>query len=242
MNHLKIKSETMCFSLKSAIKYFLIILLSILLLQSASYSQDTGEEASVSGDKIPLSTMLQPKLGLYPGMVLPIGDLGQSLGIGFGATVFGDIRIPLNVPAWMALRGGLLIGFSFMGTKDSESDASIMMLPIIVFGKIIFPLDFGLRPYLSLGGGISMVILKGDPSNEDLPDASSADGTLDIRFGAGYVHRSLPDIEFILDIGYMMAFETVTGNFLSVSLGVSYRFVSLPGGAESKEAEETPGE
>jgi len=120
------------------------------------------------------------------------------------------------------LRGGLLIGYTRFSSSITDSSAKINMLPILAYADISYPLQKGIRPFVRLGSGGTIVSLK-DKSGA-VTDTSSFDYSILIGAGAGYTLKSIPYIEFLFNAGYLIAFEQVNGNFMNVTLGASYHF------------------
>jgi hypothetical protein len=89
-----------------------------------------------------------------------------------------------------------------------------MMLPIIAYGRFIYNSKIGLRPYLKVGGGITPV----------MAGATDIDPTVAFCLGLGYINDKIPYIEFFVEAGMMMVFESLRGDFITANIGVAYRF------------------
>ena len=138
--------------------------------------------------------------------------------------VFSDLNIPMKLDIFK-IRPGLSVGFLYHTTKGGSSfslskrSPYVMMIPIIAYFKFQFILPYGFRPYIKIGGGITPVLAQG---------LTSFDPTFAPGIGLGYSNDTIPYLEFFVDMGVLMAFEKVRGDFITVSLGVSYRFGAPP--------------
>ncbi len=156
------------------------------------------------------------RYGLLPGLSMPMGDVGTVLNMGFGADLFADIDVPFSMYENVYLKAGVNLGFYSL---SSNINASLMMIPFLIGAKAIYPLPYGFSPYVGLSGGATMNMATGDVN------ASGLAGTFAFNLGTSYNNIALPkDLTLFFDIEYLMAFETVTGQFLTFSLGASYSF------------------
>ncbi len=239
---------------KSSILYLFIILL--LLNINTAFSQKkeekkpAGTEASAekSGGQEKKETAAagesefvkkySPGLGLVAGINIPSGDLAEALGMGYGAQLYGDIQLPIKLTRSLQYRARVNTGYySLPGSGDFSG--TFAMIPLIITFEISYPGISGFRPYFGLGGGITYNSVSGDSGAEKVPDGSSVDGSLTFSLGAGYTVRSMPHIEYILDISHILAFESVIGQFTTLSAGVAYRFRSPWAWLEEGEKEKT---
>jgi hypothetical protein len=167
-----------------------------------------------------LLTELDPTVGLLPGIAMPVGKVGKVMSLGYGFHAFFDVGIPMPTTMFK-IRPGLSAGFLYNTTKGGSSFSlekrtpTIMMLPIIAYFKFQFIAPHGIRPYIKLGGGITPVLAT---------NATSMDPTFAPGVGLGYVNEKIPYLEFYVDLGFLMAFEKVRGDFLTASIGIAYRF------------------
>ena len=164
-----------------------------------------------------LVKVIQPTIGLMPGIALPVGKLASKVQLGYGALLFTDVGIPMK-PEIFKVRFGLSVGFLYHQTKSAKSSSSIMMLPVVAYTKLQFITAVGVRPYIKIGGGITPVMGGG----------TSIDPTFNAAFGIGYVNSKIPFMEFFFEAGMLMAFEKVRGDFITVNLGFAYRFGAPP--------------
>ncbi len=163
-------------------------------------------------------SVIQPTIGLMPGIAYPFGKVGKNLNLGFGGQLFFDVGIPMKTEIFK-IRMGLSIGFLYHQTKSSEYAPSLMMLPMTAYMKFQFISRVGVRPYIKIGGGITPVLSSG---------GNSFDPTATAAFGLGYVNDRIPFMEFFLEAGMMMAFEKIRGDFITANIGVAYRFGAPP--------------
>ncbi|HOT46992.1 MAG TPA: hypothetical protein PLC28_19095 [Spirochaetota bacterium] len=164
-----------------------------------------------------LLKVLQPSIGIMPGIALPVGKIASKVQLGYGALLFCDTGIPMKTDMFK-MRFGLSVGFLYHQTKSTKASSSIMMLPVVAYTKLQFVTPVGARPYIKLGGGITYA--KGGPS--------AIEPTIAAAFGLGYVNNKIPFMEFFLEAGYMRTFEKLSSDFVTVNLGVAYRFGAPP--------------
>jgi hypothetical protein len=175
-----------------------------------------GKDIKLRGtDTSNLLYQLDPELGLLPGIAYPFGKLGKAVKIGFGANLFSDVRVPIpqDVKGFQ-IRLGLSVGFLYHTTTRSDVSSTLMMLPITAYGKFLYNFDLGLRPYLKVGGGITPV----------MAGTTDMDPTVAFALGLGYINNKIPYLEFFVEAGMMMVFESVRGDFITAHVGVAYRF------------------
>jgi len=182
--------------------------------------EEEEEKQSMAG--VYSGTASRWRIGLLPSPIMPQGDLAGVLGMGYGVQVFGDMLMPAirisGMP--MQFRGGVSLGYSTF-SSSADFDATLTIIPILLYAQTSYITTMGLKPYLSLGVGATMVSMEKKTQIETTSE-SSIDGTLSIGIGTAYSHRSIPRVDFILGINYMMAFESITGNFLQISIGAGY--------------------
>lgn len=185
------------------------------------------QEPKVTGNKYdkkpePASVgSIQPMLGLYANVGLPLGSIASKASIGFGGLIWLDIRMPLPEMTFNMYLG-FTTGFLYYGTSSSQVP-SFMMIPALVHTKLLFnvevPQKLWVRPYLKLAGGVTPVMGGG---------LTSIDPTFYGALGVGFIPAKLPKLELSLEVGAMMAFEKTTGIFMMVNVGVAYRFGVQP--------------
>ena len=88
------------------------------------------------------------------------------------------------------------------------------MLPVIAYAKFLYNFGTGLRPYIKVGGGITPVMGGG----------TDIDPTVAVSLGLGYINPKIPYLEFFIEAGTMMVFESLRGDFITAKIGVAYRF------------------
>jgi hypothetical protein len=187
-------------------------ILSLTLEAGEQKIVDAKKKKIFSGDN--LLTTLQPTIGIMPGMAYPVGKIGSRISIGFGFNAFVDIAVPVK-PDLMAIRFGLSVGYLYHGTTNTEYSSSIMHIPVNAYAKLQFLTSVGVRPYIKLGGGITPVL---SGAATDMAPAAVA------AMGLGYTPRKIPYMEFFIEAGYMMVFESIRGDFVIANIGVAYRF------------------
>ncbi len=238
---------------KSSLFYLFIILLLLsvntVFSQKKEEKKPSGTEVSTekTGDQENKETAASkseflkkysPGLGLMAGVNIPSGDLASALGMGYGGQLSGDIRLPIKLTRSLQYRGRVNAGYySLPGSGDFSG--TFAMIPFIITFEISYPGISGFRPYFGLGGGITYNSVSGDSGAEKVPDGSSVDGSLTFSLGAGYTVRSMPHIEYIVDITHLLVFESVIGQFTAISAGVAYRFRSPWAWLEEGEKDKT---
>ncbi len=174
------------------------------------------KEAAVA-DESNILSIITPSIGLMPGIGLPVGKIAEKVQLGYGAYLFTDVGIP-KMPEIFMMRFGLSVGFMYHPTSGAESTSTIMMIPIVAYTKLQFITSVGVRPYIKIGGGITPVMGGG----------TSMDPTLAVGLGLGYVNKKIPYMEFFLEAGMLMCFESLNGMFININLGFAYRFGAPP--------------
>lgn len=184
-----------------------------------------GEKKEPNSEKSEFIKKYSPGLGFIGGINIPSGDVASALGMGYGVQVFGDIKLPIKLTRTLQYRARLNTGYySLPGIGDFSG--TFTMIPFMITFEISYPGISGFRPYFGLGAGITYNSISGDSGTEEVPDASSVDGSLSFSLGTGYTVRSMPHIEYNVDINFILAFESVIGQFFTVSAGITYRFQS----------------
>ncbi len=115
----------------------------------------------------------------------------------------------------MAIRFGLTAGFLYHGTTATDYASTLMHIPVNAYAKLQFMTKIGIRPYIKVGGGITPVI--SGPATDIAPSVIAG-------AGLGYSPNKIPYMEFFIEAGYMMVFESIRGDFITANIGVAYRF------------------
>lgn len=182
-----------------------------------------------AGPSQPWTAAMQPRIGTLQGALVPMGDIADALGIGYYGRIFSDVLLPVFDPASSraALRAGLSLGYGMASSKSG--DAKLSLMTALAYGEIsyLFP-ETGIRPFGGLQFGVMMPNLTKDTDDDTIKE-SSTDATVAVNAGVAYHLPQLPDLEIIADLSYLTAFEEVNGQFLSISLGVSYKFSANKG-------------
>lgn len=188
--------------------------------QKIKEKKKKGKDLMLRGgdsDESGIINVIQPSLGILPGIAYPFGKVGTKLNLGYGGLLFFDVGIP-KMPDIFKMRFGLTAGFLYHATKGAQSASQLFIIPIIAYTKLQFITAVGVRPYIKLGGGITPIFGGG----------SSYDPTFAAAFGIGFVHRKVLYMEFFIEGGIMMVFEKVRGDFVTAHIGFAYRFGAPP--------------
>jgi hypothetical protein len=107
---------------------------------------------------------------------------------------------------------------------SSSTAATLMAFPEYVHIKFSIQFPFGLMLYPKLGCGVSITLLK----KKEYKIFSRKDNSIDLTavggFGIGYNPPAVKNLVLFIEADYKMLFESVSGQFVSASLGVAYRF------------------
>ena len=179
----------------------------------------------------PFAEKFLPRAGLFVSYMMPSGDIGSALDPAIGFGLMGDVQVPIPYleKRNFDLRSGLALGYAKFSSTVKDFAAEVTLIPILINNELGYQTNFGLRPYFTLDLGITMASLADNSPNPEKKDTSSMDMTLFTGVGAGYRHRKLPMLEVFLDVGYMMVFEQVNGNFININFGAAYHFYSKTG-------------
>jgi hypothetical protein len=213
----------------------IIFLFMIFMFATDSYAQDVAATEVLAEDTSYQEEAPPPaRLGLMPGINIPVVYLGSVLGMAFGADLYGDYTLPWKVTDGTYFRGALNVGFYKFSTTNDLS-ASITTIPVLFSGRLIYSylLDTGFSPYVGLGGGFTSNLASGDISGSSMSPSAA------INFGAEYYSPVFASLDFFIDFRYMMSFESKTGMFLTANIGMAYNFDPAWWFAEEETAEGT---
>ncbi|MFZ5503514.1 MAG: hypothetical protein ACOY3V_08340 [Pseudomonadota bacterium] len=183
--------------------------------------------------KSTFATRFRPSVtGLVP-VVLPMGDLGNVLGLGLGFSAGGSLSLNgFNFLSGLSkknlrLDAGLLLGFYTYKTKSSsETTGTAMVLPGQFFLRIGYLAKVSgrvLEPFVFLGGGAAYV--KTDRSATTGVTANTETSfDAHIAPGLGVRYEITPKIGVVFLTTYEIFFEQVSGSFLNIRLGMDYVF------------------
>lgn len=170
--------------------------------------------------------------GLVPA-ALPMGDLGNVLGVGLGFSAGGSVSLNgFNFLSGLGkknlrLDAGLLLGFYTYKTKSSsETTGTAMVLPGQFFLRLGYLAKVGgrvLEPFVFLGGGAAYV--KTDRSATTGVTANSETSfDAHIAPGLGVRYEVTAKIGVVFLTTYEIFFEQISGSFLNIRLGMDYVF------------------
>jgi len=186
---------------------------------------ETNEKGDLKPD---LLERLQPGINLNLGAVVPVSQIGQYFGTGFGLHLTADANLPLPVlMEAISFRGGLELGYNSLSvTKET---GSLSLIPVLLILKTYYqipvtpslPVTKLLAPYIKLGYGITRAAINIPGLNIT---ASSFDSTLRSGLGIEFDLKTNPDIIINAGFDYTLVFETSSGSFLGFNAGATYRF------------------
>ena len=161
---------------------------------------------------------LVPSVGLNAGWVFPISNLSDTLNGSYQIGIFvraNSIIIPYTDLV-------LDVGYTSLPGKSS-SDVSMLFIPISLSGEFAPLPDFGILPYLKLGGGIVLENYKNGSSNTTNTDPFFLVGlggrqkisdkiTLKIEGTYNYIYQ-----KYISGSAY-------DGTYINICAGILYQF------------------
>jgi hypothetical protein len=160
--------------------------------------------------------------GAKGSFIVPFGEPAPFLGYGYGAALYFDLA-PYEYQVF-SLRIGLSSEFMYFKHDTSSTSATLMVFPEYAHIKFAVQFPFGLLLYPKLGCGVSVALLKKKEYKIINVDDASIDLTVVGGFGIGYNPPKVRNLVVFVEGDYKMLFESVSGQFLSASLGVAYRF------------------
>lgn len=175
----------------------------------------------------------QPEVTAYftipMAMSAPLSDL---FGMGFGGHFAMTFRLSGFLPPLpIGVRAGFLAGYSTFSGADGDFTADSTRIPVIAFAEAdirVHTQSFVTRFIGRYGHGMALTAASSAYPNtkgETVSGSwSSADSALMAGAGLGLNIKSLPNVEFQVMAHFFQVFQTLSGSFLDVNIGVSYRF------------------
>ncbi len=207
-----------------------IIMLASFCFAGIGYSKDEvkddkniklqKEEKKNTSESIVEKTKFE--IGAKGSFIIPFGDPAPFLGYGYGAALYFDLA-PYEYKVF-SLRLGLSSEFMYFNHNTSSTLATLMVFPEYVYIKFAVQFPFGLLLYPKLGCGVSVALLKKKEYKIINVNDTSIDLTAVGGFGIGYNPPKVKNLVIFVEADYKMLFESVSGQFLSASLGIAYRF------------------
>lgn len=172
------------------------------------------------------SSKIQPRVGVLPGYIMPLGNLSGPVKPAVGGSLFADVVIPISelTREKMQLRAGMQGGYQKHTVETEKQKGDLTLVPVLAYLEFSYKSTIGLIPFFSLKAGMSITNLSteytdGTPINESSTDVSFAAGA-----GVRYSIPGLSGLELILGVDYLMIFESVNGQFAPMTFGVAYTF------------------
>jgi hypothetical protein len=196
------------------------------------------------------ASKFQPDVGASYMPLIPIGDIG-TINFGLvGVYLNGSVAIPemsfLPLAKYhMRLRGGLSAGFHSFSQDIAQSGVSdaatgkITLIPIMTqifaYWDVQAPkLSFQISPYFRLGNGVifssvetavnSKYISQIKAGSETTRSGSYIGYALNPALGVEFKVKSMPQIGYFMDFGYLMHFQDTSGSYITMNFGAAYRF------------------
>ncbi len=184
---------------------------SIKLQKETTHGLDTGQ-----------SVTLRPEIGARGSFIIPFGDPAPSLGHGYGASLHVDIE-PYAYKLF-SLRTGISSGFMYFKNGTSNVAATLLVFPQYVYLKFSLQTANGFLAYAKLGGGISVALLDKKTYGVIGTKRAAFDPTAIGGLGFGYNPPKIANLVVFVEGDFSILFEKISGQFLSASLGIAYRF------------------
>jgi len=157
-------------------------------------------------------------LGLLPR--LPISDVSNSIGLGFGGRLSLEGEVPglLSRKNPIRLRVGITTGVDSFSSNKTGFDTSLLIIPVAVDIKVQYNLlNKMISPYLKVSTGGAMALLTLGGLND-----SSFDFLLEASLGTNYSPNKASPFSLFCEAQFNMQLEATTGLFLSFQLGATY--------------------
>lgn len=161
-----------------------------------------------------------PALGVDVGASLGMGEIWRELDPGLGVRVHGQADVPL-IPL---LRLELGAGFERMGRSPASADGSFMRIPLYASAMVRAPraTDWSMQSYVRGGLGGSSAHLSGVRSEVNFDPVLHAGAGIFFPIGRLWGDDTL---EARVDVTYNAQFQSRTGNFMLVSVGMQKTLV-----------------
>jgi hypothetical protein len=155
----------------------------------------------------------QISIGAKAGIAMPMGDFGDSYGMGFGGSAIGEYALNDNMAV------GLNVGFYTFGGKDLPSGvtASFNIIPIIADFKYFFMTE-GFMPYVGAGLGMYMMTSKSETSLMSFSVSESGFGfapKAGFWMGEGFKYGASLEYNIV-------SFASTSVGHLGINVGVIY--------------------
>ncbi|MBN1495847.1 MAG: hypothetical protein JXA07_03705 [Spirochaetes bacterium] len=165
---------------------------------------------------------IKPELGAKGSFIIPFGKPAPYLGYGYGAALYFDLT-PFKQGIF-TLRMGISSEFMYFNHKTSAVSARLMIFPEYAHIRLAIRLENGFLAYLKLGGGIGIALLNKTEYQITKIDKIAFDPLIAAGLGIGYNPPKVKNLVVFVEGDYKMIFESVSGQFVSASLGVGYQF------------------
>jgi len=162
------------------------------------------------------------EIGAKGSFIVPFGDPAPYLGYGYGAALYFDCSV--YDYQLFSLRLGFSSEFMYFQNHTLTTSSTLMVFPEYAHIKFAVQFPFGLMLYPKLGCGVSVALLKKKEYKIISVNDASIDMTVVGGFGIGYNPPKAKNLVIFAEADYKMLFESVSGQFVSASIGAAYRF------------------
>ena len=162
------------------------------------------------------------ELGARGFFIMPFGTPAPFLGYGYGGALYFDLS-PYEYKLF-SLRIGVASEFMYFKKNTTATSATLMLFPEYAHMKFVVQFPFGLLLYPKVGCGASIAALKKKEYKIFNVNKTSYDLTAVGGFGIGYNPPKAKNLVIFIEADYMMVFESVDGQFATMSLGVACKF------------------
>lgn len=159
-------------------------------------------------------------VGITPGVVLPIGDMKDVAKMGFGASLNFGYYFTENIQA------GLSAGYIMFGEKKYDLGittvkSNVKFMPIMATGSYYFIVDKPIKPYGTIGFGMTMWKTEAKAGGITAKDDGSK---LSWAVGAGADYSLNDNMNLNLNVKYNSVMEDPALNYIGINIGAAYKF------------------
>lgn len=155
-------------------------------------------------------------VGITPSIVLPMGDFSDISKMGFGGSVNFGYFFTENIQA------GLSAGYLMFGEKEiGVVKSNVSFMPIMATGSYYFMVDKPIKPYGTIGFGMTMWKTEAKAGGVTFKDDGSK---LSWAVGAGADYSLNDNMNLNLNVKYNSVMEDPALNYIGINIGAAYKF------------------